>query len=333
MNNEKFCLRWNDFGNNVSSAFRELRDDKDFFDVTLACDDDQIQAHKVILSACSPFFRNILRRNPHQNPLLYLKGVRFTDLKSVLNFIYNGEVNVAQEELNTFLSVAEDLRIKGLTQSPSDTDASKQKETTISRPKSPVRDKQSSIHSRIRTPQPVTAKAPSRQVPTSIHQKKQDEEDDIQEVVPVKSEPGDQSSNLYQSPPEQHISDHTLATYHEEEAVYDEYGVDQYETLDQQYAANSSMTGLVDQSKDIEVKKPEDLLRLVVSGVGGAMCALCTKSFKNKRDARNHVESIHYPNSFVYTCEYCGKEFNALNTKNVHVTRHHSKKTPTGYLL
>ena len=58
-----------------------------------------------------------------------------------------------------------------------------------------------------------------------------------------------------------------------------------------------------------------------------------TKSFKNKRDARNHVESIHYPNSFVYTCEYCGKEFNALNTKNVHVTRHHSKKTPTGYLL
>ena len=84
---------------------------------------------------------------------------------------------------------------------------------------------------------------------------------------------------------------------------------------------------------DIEVKKPEDLLKLVVSGVGGAMCALCTKSFKNKRDARNHVESIHYPNSFVYTCEYCGKEFNALNTKNVHVTRHHSKKTPTGYLL
>ena len=144
---------------------------------------------------------------------------------------------------------------------------------------------------------------PTRQVPTSIHQKKQDEEDDIQEVVPVKSEPGDQSSNLYQSPQEQHISDHTLATYHEEEAVYDEYGVDQYETLDQQYAANSSMAGLVDQSKGIEGKKPEDLLKWVVSGVSGAICALCTKRFKNTRDARNHVESIHYPNSFVYTCE------------------------------
>jgi hypothetical protein len=56
MSTEKFCLRWNDFENNISSAFRELRDDKDFFDVTLACDDEQLQAHKVILSACSPFF-------------------------------------------------------------------------------------------------------------------------------------------------------------------------------------------------------------------------------------------------------------------------------------
>ena len=113
---EKFCLRWNDFERSVSSAFKELFDNKDFFDVTLACDDNQIQAHKVILSACSPFFRNILRLNPHQHPILYLKGVKYTDLQSVLNFMYHGEVNVAQEELNSFLAVAEDLRVKGLTQ-------------------------------------------------------------------------------------------------------------------------------------------------------------------------------------------------------------------------
>ena len=118
MSTEKFCLRWNDFETNISSAFREIREDKDFFDVTLACDNEQIQAHKVILSACSPFFRTILRRNQHSNPLLYLKGVRFTDLTSVLNFMYHGEVNVAQEELNSFLAVAEELKVKGLTQGP-----------------------------------------------------------------------------------------------------------------------------------------------------------------------------------------------------------------------
>merc|ERR1712025_628856 len=117
---EKFCLRWNDFEANISGAFRELREDKDFFDVTIACDDDQIQAHKVILSACSPFFRSILRRNKHEHPLLYLKGVKFTDLVSVLTFMYQGEVNVAQDELNSFLAVSEDLKVKGLTQNNSD---------------------------------------------------------------------------------------------------------------------------------------------------------------------------------------------------------------------
>ena len=88
---EKFCLKWNDFEKNISVTFRELREDKDFFDVTLACEEnEQIQAHKVILAACSPFFRGILRNNQHPHPLLYLKGVTAQDLQSVLNFMYHG---------------------------------------------------------------------------------------------------------------------------------------------------------------------------------------------------------------------------------------------------
>ncbi len=121
---ENFCLRWNDFESNVSGAFRELRNDSDFFDVTLACDGSQgrtLQAHKVILSACSSFFKQMLRNvamaSPgHPNPLLYLRGVSFSNLESVLDFMYHGEVNVAQDDLNSFLAVAEDLQIKGLTQ-------------------------------------------------------------------------------------------------------------------------------------------------------------------------------------------------------------------------
>ena len=135
MGSEKFCLRWNDFESNISIAFRELREEKDFFDVTLACDDNQIQAHKVILSACSPFFRNVLRRNPHQHPLLYLKGVKYSELMSVLNFMYMGEVNVAQEELNSFLAVAEDLRVKGLTQNNSETSSKNVPSKLVETPK------------------------------------------------------------------------------------------------------------------------------------------------------------------------------------------------------
>ena len=87
---DKFCLRWNDFEANVSHAFEDLRQEKDFLDVTLACDEDQVQAHKVILSACSNWFRKLLQRHQHSHPLLYLKGVKFSDLVSVLNFMYQG---------------------------------------------------------------------------------------------------------------------------------------------------------------------------------------------------------------------------------------------------
>jgi len=120
---ENFCLRWNDFEANVSGAFRDLRAESDFFDVTLGCSDSNgrsLQAHKVILSACSSFFKGMLRQQAQQNPahphpFIYLRGVSFCDLSSVLDFMYHGEVNVAQEDLNSFLAVAEELQIKGLT--------------------------------------------------------------------------------------------------------------------------------------------------------------------------------------------------------------------------
>ena len=60
---DKFCLQWNDFERNISEAFKELREEKDFFDVTLACEEEEIQAHKLILAACSPFFRLVLTEN------------------------------------------------------------------------------------------------------------------------------------------------------------------------------------------------------------------------------------------------------------------------------
>ena len=60
-NEEKFCLKWNDFESNISSSFKDIKDEKDFMDVTLACEESQVTAHKVVLSACSPFFRSVFR--------------------------------------------------------------------------------------------------------------------------------------------------------------------------------------------------------------------------------------------------------------------------------
>jgi len=172
---EKFCLRWNDFESNISSAFREIRNERDFFDVTLACDDDQtISAHKVIISACSPLFRSMLKRSKHEHPLVYMRGVRYSDLISVLDFMYHGEVSVAQEELNSFLSVAEELKVKGLTQK-NESHGERKRNTQESDPKRYKEQAKTSI------PIPKTS--------NSQQQHLQQQEDDIQEIAHVKTEP------------------------------------------------------------------------------------------------------------------------------------------------
>jgi len=83
-------------------------------DVTLACEGASIKAHKMVLAACSPYFQNLFLSNPCKHPIVILKDVKFADLKSIIDFIYRGEVNVPQDQLNALLKTAETLKIKGL---------------------------------------------------------------------------------------------------------------------------------------------------------------------------------------------------------------------------
>ena len=113
---EKLCLKWNDFQENVNSAFASLRGDIDFSDVTLVCEDgQQLEVHKVILAKSSPFFDNVLRRNEHAQPIIYMRGVKHEDLLAIVDFLYKGEANILQENLESFLAIAEELKLKGLT--------------------------------------------------------------------------------------------------------------------------------------------------------------------------------------------------------------------------
>ena len=111
----KLCFKWDDFQENISTAFGSLREDNEFADVTLACEDgQQIKAHKVILAASSPFFQNLLKRNQHSHPLIYMRGLKSEDLLAIIDFVYCGEANIYQEDLDSFLAIAEELKLKGL---------------------------------------------------------------------------------------------------------------------------------------------------------------------------------------------------------------------------
>ena len=127
---EKLCLQWNDFQDNVKSAFGNLRESTDFADVTLACEDGhQIEAHKVVLAASSPVFQEILKRNKHSHPLIYMRGMKSVDLAVMVDFLYFGEANIYQENLDSFLAIAEELQLKGL---KSSIDEEEWKETELS---------------------------------------------------------------------------------------------------------------------------------------------------------------------------------------------------------
>jgi len=336
MGTEKFCLRWNDFETNISSAFRELRDDKDFFDVTLACEDEQIQAHKVILSACSPFFRNVLRRNPHQHPLLYLKGVKYTDLQSVLNFMYHGEVNVAQEELNSFLAVAEDLRVKGLTQNQSGPSARTKETYPTPKPQDIPK---------VRAPDP--APPPKRSRPAPPVSSYSQDDDDIQEVVPVKTEPRDHVPtpapvDMYHDPgptvhqvttapsqPSHNVPQQSQQLQQMDDSLqyggdesYDDYG---------QYGADGGYDGaMVDQGIGAQDNNKgispllDDLTRENCSKEAtGYSCNFCGRTRNDITAMKLHMEAYHFPSYEGHTCDVCNKHCKTKHALSCHKSRYH----------
>lgn len=112
---EQFSLRWNNFHSNLTTGFHDLLEAEDLVDVTLAAEGQMLYAHKIVLSVCSPYFKQMFKVNPCKHPIVILKDVGHGDLKDILEFMYLGEVNVLRENLPTFLKTAELLQVKGLT--------------------------------------------------------------------------------------------------------------------------------------------------------------------------------------------------------------------------
>lgn len=113
---QQFCLRWNNYGRNLTNVFDQLLQNESFVDVTLACDGQSIKAHKMVLSACSPYFQSLFFDNPCQHPIIIMRDVKWTELKAIVEFMYKGEIKVSQAEIGPLLRVAEMLKIRGLTE-------------------------------------------------------------------------------------------------------------------------------------------------------------------------------------------------------------------------
>ena len=112
---EKFSLKSNDFHSNVSKSFGLFRHEDYLQDVTLVGDDHkQVKAQKLVLSTSSDYFREIFKNNNQTNIVLCLQGMDSVSLKHVLDYIYNGEVQLYQENIDKFLEIAQRLKLEGL---------------------------------------------------------------------------------------------------------------------------------------------------------------------------------------------------------------------------
>jgi len=318
---DNFCLRWNDFAENVSGAFKELRAENDFFDVTLACSDSgarTLQAHKVILSACSNFFKTTFRQqmnaHKHPNPYIYLRGVSYSDLVSILDFIYNGEVNVAQEDLNSFLAVAEELQIKGLTNregnnsSNNDTPGSGGNTTNSTssaskKHKRPAMDSQTPVKKvRRSSPAPIASAAPVVSLSTS--ELKEDKD----------------MVNIKDDPEVIHGMASTSAVNPDEAAEY--AGEDFDESYDGYYEDEGTELGESGEATDGTKGKRKPMtpeMAVHMAKIDGIWkCITCCTNFRDKTDLRRHVESRHLPKMIRYRCNLCN-----WSAKTSHAFRKH----------
>jgi len=320
---DNFCLRWNDFAENVSGAFKELRAENDFFDVTLACSDSgarTLQAHKVILSACSNFFKTTFRQqmnaHKHPNPYIYLRGVSYSDLVSILDFIYNGEVNVAQEDLNSFLAVAEELQIKGLTNregnnsSNNDTPGSGGNTTNSTssaskKHKRPAMDSQTPVKKvRRSSPAPIASAAPTSEL-------KEDKD-----MVNIKDDP----EVIHGMASTSAVNPDEAAEYAGEDfdESYDGYYEDEGTELGE---SGEATDGTKDAVTMIDEEEVMIFLRPMQFGDGLLQykCNLCGKCAANKSNMKKHMLVMHARPS-NRPCPFCPKVF-----RNKYYLRYHVK--------
>ncbi|XP_034828965.1 broad-complex core protein isoforms 1/2/3/4/5-like [Maniola hyperantus] len=287
MNNApQFSLRWNNYVTHVTEAFNALRFENDLVDVTLCCDGGKIRAHKMLLSACSSYFRQIFKENPCQHPVIIFRNFKFEDLNAIINFMYHGEVNIFQEQLESFLITAELLEVKGLTDNVEEESSSNQLRISDNN----SLDLSSKSNRANDLPVPVIIEEPvnlttlpwSRgdNIPQDISVTSQDSEIEVQEPQPETSKIDIGITKQKQ-----------IASTSEEMQI------------DTQSTSAEDLTDKTNSESDLAkfrcqlcpkgFKHPTSLTLHKDSHAGKTQCPVCHRSFSRSYDMRSHLQRIH----------------------------------------
>ncbi|XP_067003531.2 protein bric-a-brac 1 isoform X3 [Anabrus simplex] len=350
VDSEQFSLRWNNFHNNLTTGFHSLLEEEDLVDVTLAADGQFVQAHRIVLSVCSPYFKQLFKANPCKHPIVILKDVCHKELEAILQFMYQGEVNVRQEELATFLKTAEMLQIKGLTGHDTQENSSPAPvPNPVHRPvrereKPPVsepaivkqEDQLPRPYKRPRTePAPVSSIVPISTpthnpvpVPPPVSPRPSSDDSSRAEFVEItnpKTEPVDYGSDIEEVIETKHPS-------REDPLVQLLQGESSQSHVDTSQGPApglfASIPGLPQDSGG-----SQDGVQAWMPSPPQLLCPLCDREFVNKFNLKVHIRDKHSSDRGPYSCPLCGKQVKNQSCLRVHLYQQHRKKEETTPVL
>jgi len=290
---EKYNLQWDDYQSNMTECFNQFRAGNLFFDVTLVCDDKiPINAHKLLLSACSPFFQSVLNQNSHSHPWIYLKGTKSKDLKLIVDFMYTGEIEIEADDVQNFFAIAKELQIKGLSQDVSQLD---------------------SLHTLLGTD-------PIKSIRNKVTVKNED---------PLSTEQVLHLSETANIEYEENIAEHAENAYPNEEfpvhKAQEEYNI-KTALIDMIHKTDGMWVCRVCQkqfkNKCMALKHTEKH----IEGVS-ISCEICKKSFRSSNSYQVHMSDYHTEGEegVSYTCNICWKICKSKPALRMHNNRFHKQ--------
>lgn len=305
---DSFCLKWNDFQSGITAGFCDIRAANHLLDVTVRCGGTSLQAHRLILSSCSAWFREVLCSLPPaiQNPVVVIWDASPQDLHKVFDFMYRGEVRVQQDSLTSFLALAERLQVRGLTQpdreqqeSPDRHQEAEQDNSRQTLPGSSC----SSAYSRDlaagdKLPHPPLIPRKRRKSTALKSPGEGEEKEYSSEGRSVKLEASEQQSHGELIQYSDEVNDSYYDSYYEEEEGGGEEAGSAYSSQQQQQQQQPA--SIIEATKGMPSH--------------GGNCPICYKFIVT--NIRRHMEDLHFPTSTP--CTVCGKVFSSNNKMRSH---------------
>jgi len=329
-----FCLKWNNFQQNIFSTIRNLRLDLDFLDVTIFCKGRQLKAHKVILSACSNTFKSILKETQAPHPVIVLWDVEAKDVSALLDFMYNGQVDIQQDDLERFLIVADRLQVRGLSGEETESESNSSRKRNLAavnnafKPAKAARKEgqsSNSDHVVIHNHQPETGDLESRLgIKTEVLEENNHKSPNINSVgLPQKSPPHVIHSALG---PIKKRNLNSTEDYVAETVEYPgdniDFPVEQNENFeefyDEEHAYNNTVQYPIDYSMDNSPGKSSKSVK----------CPYCDKVLKYRHNLKGHIQNQHGAGEPEAPCPICpDKIFKNSASLRDHMSRKHRGET------